>query len=102
MSTSAVTEILQGAGLTGSALSSAVSSVVGLFNTTKSQTKTALNAILQVSSDPKAVDDAITKLTEVSGLQSSIMALVPAMRAAESSPVQLGQLVATAQSELNN
>lgn len=103
MSTGGVTGILSTVGsLTGSALTNTTSAIVNFFSTTKRQTQTALNDLLQVSNDAKAADDAITKLSEVSGLQSSIMNLVPAMRAAVNNPVTLAQLVSTAQLELNN
>lgn len=103
MSLNAITGILSSlGGLTGTALNSTAGAIMSFMNTTKSQTKSALNAVLQVSSDAKASDDAITKLSEVPGLQSSIQNLIPAMRAAAGNPVVLGQLVATAQTELNS
>lgn len=101
MSITGVTSILQGAGLTGSALSSAVGSIIGLFNTTKSQVKAALNGVLQASNDPVALGDAVTKLAEVPNLPSNIALLVPALRAA-ATPAAVAQIVATMQSELNS
>jgi hypothetical protein len=95
-SLNSVVSILQSAGVTGTALSTAIS---GLFAASPT---TAINATCQVilanSNNPTVVKDEAMKLGEIPNLPLAVANLIPSLTAANSAPevVQAVQNIETA------
>jgi hypothetical protein len=75
-----IVSILQGAGLTGTNLATAVSSIAASSPTAAVQAN--LTAILANSANPKVVGDLITKLAEIPNLPTAVANLLPSLEAA--------------------
>jgi hypothetical protein len=78
---SSIVSILQSAGLTGTNLASAVSTIAA--SSPNAAVQANLTAILSNSGNPKVVADLITKLAEIPNLPTAVANLLPSLEAAQ-------------------
>lgn len=95
---SSIINVLQGAGLTGTNLTSALSTLVA--NSPTTAIKAACSVILSNSSSPTVIKDEATKMAEIPNLPISVANLLPSLVAA-TTPVEVVQIVTEIESAVN-